>query len=103
MAPKVLIVDDEAELVTAFSRILDHEDYDVERASSGEAASATCKAVCVAVSPAVKSGEETYCVTSSILPSQAIGVRRWSEALGTMMPSPQGERQVKSLGSCNLG
>jgi DNA-binding NtrC family response regulator len=38
MAPKVLIVDDEAELVTAFSRILDHEDYDVERASSGEAA-----------------------------------------------------------------
>jgi len=60
---------------------------------SGEAASATCKAVCVAVSPAVKSGEETYCVTSSILPSQAIGVRRWSEALGTMRPSPQGERQ----------
>ena len=40
-----------------------------------------------------KDGDETYCVTGSILPSQAIGVTRWSEALGTMMPSPQGERQ----------
>ncbi len=38
MAPKVLIVDDEAELVAVFSRILDHESYEVERASSGEAA-----------------------------------------------------------------
>jgi DNA-binding NtrC family response regulator len=38
MAPKVLIVDDEAELVSAFSRILGHEAYDVDRASSGEAA-----------------------------------------------------------------
>ena len=40
-----------------------------------------------------KGGDETYCVTRSILPSQAIGVTRWSEALGTMRPSPQGERQ----------
>jgi DNA-binding NtrC family response regulator len=38
MAQKVLIVDDEPELVTAFARILEHESYDVERASSGELA-----------------------------------------------------------------
>jgi len=38
MAQKVLIVDDEPELVTAFARILQHESYDVERAASGEAA-----------------------------------------------------------------
>jgi DNA-binding NtrC family response regulator len=38
MAQKVLIVDDEPELVTAFARILEHESYDVERAPSGEAA-----------------------------------------------------------------
>jgi hypothetical protein len=45
-------------------------------------------------------GDETYCVTSSILPSQAIGVTRWSEALGTMMPSPQGERQNCEVKTC---
>jgi DNA-binding NtrC family response regulator len=38
MAQKVLIVDDEPELVTAFARILEHESYDVERAPNGEAA-----------------------------------------------------------------
>jgi DNA-binding NtrC family response regulator len=38
MAQTVLIVDDEVDLVTAFSRILDHESYDVQRAGSGEAA-----------------------------------------------------------------
>jgi len=38
MPHKVLIVDDEPELVTAFARILEHESYDVERAPSGESA-----------------------------------------------------------------
>ena len=47
-----------------------------------------------------KGEDETYCVTSSILPSQAIGVTRWSEALGTMMPSPQGERQNCEVKTC---
>ncbi len=45
-------------------------------------------------------GDETDCVTSSILPSQAIGVTRWSEALGTMMPSPPGERQNREVKTC---
>lgn len=44
--------------------------------------------------------DETYCVTSSILPSQAIGVTRGSEALETMMPSPQGERQNCEVKTC---
>jgi DNA-binding NtrC family response regulator len=38
MTQKILIVDDERELVTVFTRILAHESYDVESASSGEAA-----------------------------------------------------------------
>jgi two-component system nitrogen regulation response regulator NtrX len=38
MPQTVLIVDDEPDLVGAFSRILDHESYHVERAGSGEAA-----------------------------------------------------------------
>ena len=38
MAQKVLIVDDEPELLAAFARILDQESYDVERAASGKAA-----------------------------------------------------------------
>ena len=44
--------------------------------------------------------DETYCVTSSTLPSQAIVVTRWSEALGTMMPSAQGERQDCEAMTC---
>jgi DNA-binding NtrC family response regulator len=38
MPAKILIVDDEPELVTAFSRILEAESHTVERAASGEAA-----------------------------------------------------------------